>query len=198
MIRVTGLDISTITRKGEIVYPSVDIATGTVKHPIENTVADECLYRMTAHSPFAMALIKATHPTRGTYIIQNKPLVVDGRATEFIPQGPALFISLRGTALHMDSTNDSGGFSAVMDSERVLPVEGTTVKTMAAGVYCTAAVNGVRVKEVLFICGDDYPTVQAKFYKGNLKIAKFADEQDPSQVCYSMPVACYIFSCLFG
>ena len=86
--------------------------------------------------------------------------------------------------LHMDTTNDRGGFSAVMDSERVFPVEGTTVKTMAAGVYCTAAVNGVRVKDVLFICGDDYPTIQAKFYKRNLKIEKFADEQDPSQVSY--------------
>lgn len=193
MIRVTGMEISTITRKGEIVCPSVDIATGTVEHPIEKTVADECLDMITAHSPYALALVEATHPTRGTDIIQNKPLVVDGRATEFIPQGPALFISLRGTALHMDTTNDRGGFSAVMDSERVFPVEGTTVKTMAAGVYCTAAVNGVEVKEVLFIWGDDYPTVQTKFYKGNLKIEKFADEQDPSQVSYYMPVYFRLF-----
>jgi hypothetical protein len=182
LIRVTGLEISNLTRKGEFVCPVVDIATGKVQHPRENTVADECLEMMTAHSPYAWALVEATHPTRGTDIIQNKPLVVGGRATEFIPQGPALFVSFGGTALHMDSTNDRDGFSAVMDFERVLPVEGTTVKTMAAGVYCTAAVNGVRVKEVLFIWGDDYTTIQAIYYKGNLKIEKFAEEQDPSQV----------------
>ena len=166
---------------GETVYPSVN-NRGTVEHPIGKTVADECLETITAHSPYAWALVAATHPTRGSDIIQNKPLVDGDGAGSFIPQGPALFISLRGTALHMDSTNDRDGFSAVMDSERVLPIEGTTVKTMAAGVYCTAAVSGVKVKEVLFIWGDDYLTIQTKFYKGNLKIAKFADEQDSSQV----------------
>ena len=128
-------------------------------------------------SALAGKLIRATHPITGTHVVQN--MEVQGR-TDF--HGPAIFVSLDGTWMHIDiATCSRDKYGGLLSANNFKPLQ-SDLYTLDAVVFITGPPRsyGKHVKDVLIVDRASYAKVVA-LYEGTFVPNASPGSQDASK-----------------
>ena len=128
-------------------------------------------------SVLAGELIRATHPITGTHVVQNKE--VEGR-TDF--HGPAIFVSLDGTWMHIDvATGSRDKYGGLLSASNFRQLQ-SDLYTLDAVVFITGPPRsyGKHVKDVLIVERASYEKVVA-LYEGYFVPDACPGNQDSSK-----------------